>query len=327
MKPLSTTVLVNALSGLRTNEASCSSPEAHATLTQALASRQAAPVIAAANLIAEYKLRGWGDALRSAFHELAGEKASTLDPGALAKEALVTALDVLDASEPALFAEAALFVNRERNRAPLRDSAARLRARGLLALARVAHPDFLIVAGAGLADADPTVRLAAAQAIGVRGHRDGAGLLLLRLSVANDSQELFVECLHGLFAIAPEFASRFARAALRDPREEARERIVHALGAAPDDSAVDLLASELPRHALTDARQPFIDALGLSVRPRARTLLLDLVSGERESDAEAALQALAIHRYDQRLCADLATRTAHDDDLAQRFRELFERSV
>ena len=94
MKPLSTIALVHALSGLRTNAASCSSPGAHATLTQALASRQAAPVVAAANLIAEYKLRGWGDALRSAFHELAGEKASTLDPGSLAKEAVVTALDV-----------------------------------------------------------------------------------------------------------------------------------------------------------------------------------------------------------------------------------------
>jgi hypothetical protein len=49
----------------------------------------------------------------------------------------------------------------------------------------------------------------------------------------------------------------------------------------------------------------------------------ELVSGERESDAEAALEALAIHRYDPRLCAELELRTAHDDDLARRFRALF----
>jgi hypothetical protein len=48
-----------------------------------------------------------------------------------------------------------------------------------------------------------------------------------------------------------------------------------------------------------------VEALGLSVRPRARELLLGLVADGSEADAQAALKALTIHRYDARLVAQL----------------------
>lgn len=323
MKPLSTKASSLALDELRGNRDAARSDAGQATLTRALASRQASLVIAAAQLVAEYTITPLRDALATAFHALAGDKAASQDPGALAKEALVAALDAIDADEASLFAAAALFSTREAPRGTVRDSSGRLRARGLLALARVTHPDFSIIAAAGLTDPDATVQLSAARALATRGLREGAGLLLLRMRSAEIATDLYVACLHGLFVLAPEFAVTTARQGLRDAREASRERVLHALGSAHDARAADLLAGELSSAALSDDRLPFIHALGLSVHPRAREHLLELVSGERESDAEAALEALAIHRYDPRLRAELELRTAHDDDLARRLRALF----
>lgn len=83
-----------------------------------------------------------------------------------------------------------------------------------------------------------------------------------------------------------------------------------------------MLATELEQGTLASERQQVIEALGLSRRPRARELLLSLVRGGRTSDAEAALSALAIHRYDARLLEQLQQAAAHSPELMDRYRQL-----
>jgi HEAT repeat protein len=291
-------------------------------LRDALGSRSAALVIDAARAIAEQRPSGCEEALRGAYEALTGERASTLDPGCLAKEALLAALDALEDGDAELFAQAALYVQRERAKGGERDTAARVRTRGVLGIARLGHADWLPILGACLADADPTLRLSAARALGHRGQREAAGLLLLRVGVGDESPEVVTECLRGLFATAPDFALRQARALLRGTSTQ-REQVLHALGTASHDAAVELLAEELAQLSLADERQALVEALGLSLRPRARAVLLELVSSERSSDAEAALTALAIHRYDAKLVEQLRERTAEAPLLARRVRELF----
>jgi HEAT repeat protein len=101
------------------------------------------------------------------------------------------------------------------------------------------------------------------------------------------------------------------------------EQALQALGTASHDAAVELLAEELEHASLAEGRQRVIEALGLSLRPRARSLLIELVQSERSSDAEAALAALAIHRYDDKLVAQLRTLSEASRPLARRFAELF----
>jgi HEAT repeat protein len=194
--------------------------------------------------------------------------------------------------------------------------------RGIIGLARLGHTDFMLLAGACLGDRDPTLRLAAAQAIAHRGQRDGAGLLLLRLQAGDVEPEISIECLRGLFAVAPEHALRYAQQSLRDASDLQREQTLQALGTASDDRAVELLAAELERGTLAAERQQVIQALGLSRRGPARELLLSIVREGRTSDAEAALSALAIHRYDTRLIEQLRAAAAHSSELTSRFREL-----
>lgn len=299
------------------------SPRGRQALTQALASANAPLLIQAARLLAGHPVSGLEVALRAAYRGLTGERASSVDPGARAKEGLLHALDVLEDTDADLFAEAARCVQIERGKGGPRDTAAAVRARGLLGLARLGHPDGLLLFASGLADSDASVRLAAARAVAHRGDRDGASLLLLRAGVGDEVPEVVLECVRGLIALAPEFGLHHARIALRSPDPEVRGQMLHALGTASHDGAIELLAGELEEQAFGEERRPIIEALGLSLRPRARTLLLELVRGDRAADAAAALAALAIHRYDARLAAQLAELTSESPALARRYRELF----
>ena len=302
------------------NRAELESPTGRKALTDGLSSQQTALVVQAAKLIADHTLDGFDAALSTAYRRLTGDKAARLDPGCAAKVGLLVALEAIQSLDAELFAEDALYVQLERAKGGDRDSAAGVRAHALLGLARLGHPDSAILFGAGLADRDRTVRLSAARAISHRGHREGAGLLLLRLGVGDESPEVLMECMRGLWALAPELGLRHARAELSGPM---REQLLHALGTAPSDRAIEMLADELANTSLTSERQPVIQALGLSVRPSARALLLELVGGERASDAEAAISALAIHRYDTRLRAQLTELTVHAPELARRVAALF----
>ena len=290
-------------------------------LAQALASRDATLLIQAASLIGEHQLTAHQEALRKAYRSLRAAQPKPGAAGALA--ALVAALDALEDADTELFADAARCVLLERNKTGARDSAAAVRARGVLALARTGHVDWLPIAGACLGDHDQNVRLSAARALAHRGQRDGAGLLLLRLGAGDSAAEVLVECVRGLFSLAPELAEHYARDALQADRSDLTEHILHALGTAPSDSAIALLEAELAARSLAQERAPVITALGLSRRPKARTLLLELVTGDRSSDAEAAVSALAIHRYDTRLGEQLRELTAGSHALSRRVRELF----
>jgi len=310
-KQLARTLTALASSSSKADE--LASEAGQSALAQALASRDATLLIQAANLIGEHQLSAHQDGLRKAYRSFRSAGA----PGALA--AVVAALDALEDADTELFADAARCVMVERSK----EIAAPVRARGVLALARTGHVDWLPIAGACLGDRDENVRLSAARAIAHRGQRDGAGLLLLRLGAGDAAAEVLIECLRGLFALAPELGEQYARTALQTGDGELIEHILHALGTAPSDGAVALLEAELAARSLADERTPVITALGLSRRPKARTLLLELVSGDRTSDAEAALSALAIHRYDTRLAAQLRELTAGSRELSRRVEKLF----
>jgi hypothetical protein len=299
------------------------SERAQRALTDALASRDPRLVAQAARLVGAHSRRELEQPLAAAYRAFSGEQASA-DAGCLAREALLIALDALEHLDAELFGEAAMYVQHERLKGGVRETAARVRARGLLGVARLGHRDLLPILGACLADRDGTVRLSAARAAAHRGQREAAGLLLLRLGVGDAEPEVASECLRALFALAPDLARKYAQVALRSDEQRTREQTLHALGTAADDSAVELLSEELAQRVLTDERRPVIEALGLSLRPRARSLLLDLVRDGRPADSEAALAALAIHRYDTRLVEQLRELTGRSRELSALFKELYD---
>jgi len=309
---------------LASSPAVLSSEAGRAALTSALASRVAEPVIDAARLIREHGVSGLEDALVAAYRALAGPKKSA-DPGCLAKEAVLAALDANDYFDASLFADAAACTQLDRGKTVTRDSAGRVRARGVLGLARLGHPDLWPIFGARLADPEPSVRFATASAIAHRGQREGAGLLLLKLGVGDADPNVTMECLRALFALAGDLAVPAAQRLLAEDDPSTRELTLQALGTASDDRALAVLQDELERRTLAESRAPVVEALGLSVRPRARELLLGLVADGGDADARAALRALTIHRYDQRLIAQL--REAVEQNGSAQLEALLEREL
>ncbi|MEY4515132.1 MAG: hypothetical protein RLZZ450_7254 [Pseudomonadota bacterium] len=271
-----------------------------AALKAALSSREADLVVQAARLIREHGVSGLDDELAAVYKSLAGPKKSA-DPGCLAKEALLRSLDAGDYFDASLFAEAAAYTQLDRSKTVTRDSAGRVRARGVLGLARLGHPDLWPIFGARLADPEASVRFATAGAIAHRGQRDGAGLLLLKLGAGDVDPNVVMECLRALFVLASDLAVPAAQRLLAGADANTRELTLQALGTANDDRALAVLHDELERHSLSHERTPIIEALGLSVRPRARELLLGLIVDGSKADAEAAVRILSIHRYDERL--------------------------
>jgi hypothetical protein len=313
--------LSNSLTQLEREPERLSSGEARALLATALASRDQQAVQQAAKLIAAHTLSEHEQALQQAYRELSGERAGS-DPGCLAKEALLQALDALEHTDGELFAGAASYIQLESGKLKGRDSAGRVRARAVLGLARLGHQDLLLILGARLGDDDASVRLSAARALAHRQQRDGAGLLLLKLAVGDTEAEVLVEALRGLFTLAPDFALPCARSLL-GRGEEASALALRALGTAASDAAIELLETELATRALASDRREVIDALGLSLRPLARESLLGLLRSGRSSDAEAALAALSIHRYDPRLVEQVREAVSGSRELSGRFAELY----
>ena len=320
---MNTKKLAAELSKVGARSALLHTAEGREVVSAALASHHAQLTLQAANLIAEHKPSGFERALAEAYRALSAERASALDPGCIAKAALVAALDAVEDVDTELFVSAARYFQHERVKGVQRDTAASVRARGVLGVARLGHTDALPIFGACLGDHDSSVRFSAARAIAHRESRDGAGLLLLRLGAGEDTQDVAMECVRALFAVAPDLGIQYARAALQTGEREVREPMLQLLGTAADDRAIELLADELASQSLAAERRLVIQAVGLSLRPSARTLLLELVVSERPSDAEAALAALAIHRYDDRLVARVRELTDHSRELAQLYREHF----
>jgi hypothetical protein len=164
--------------------------------------------------------------------------------------------------------------------------------------------------------------VAAARAIGHRQQRELAGLLLVKLSAGDPVLAVLTECLRGLLVLAGDFGLPKARALL-ERGGALRELALQALGSAADDRALELLSEELQNRALPAERRDVIDALSVSLRPRARAILLELLQSGSTSDAEAALSALSIHSYDARLAQQVREVTAHSPQLARRCAELF----
>ncbi|MDB4976011.1 MAG: hypothetical protein JWN48_4352 [Myxococcaceae bacterium] len=297
------------------------SAQGAALLRELLAHADGPAIALAARLIEQHALPGYEEALAATYRSLCDERLH-VDADCQAKEAIVGALDALHYLSADFFAAAARYVQRAKSKGLARDTAARVRSRGVLGVARLGHVDAFPLFGAALTDPDPTVRLSAARAVAHRGARDGAGLLLLRLGVGDGEPEVVVECLRGLLSLAPDLAVPVAHALL-GAGPLAREQALSALGTAPCDEAVELLERAMRECTLAADRAQVIEALGLSLRPRARTFLLSLLESEHSADAQSALRVLAIHRYDGRLAEQVRKASAHSRELARSAAELF----
>ena len=245
----------------------------------------------------EHALEGFDDDLNAAFLRLRADPVKN-DPGCLGKLAVLEALDFGSHDDAAVFLEATRTFQPEPAWGPPVDTASGVRARGVLALARLAHPDLSLVAGALLADPQSPVRQAAAEAIAANGDRALAGALALRWTLGDDDPMVTLACMTALLALAPDHALPRLRDALNGADDGARELAALALGPSTRPEALDTLLAHLEAAPRASERAPTLRALGLQRNDRALGVLLNVVETGTIQDAEAAVAGLAARRFD-----------------------------
>jgi len=285
------------LAALESAAADPSSPDAPARLREVLHGGHGLVAARAAKIIRQHGLEGFDADLVAAYRRLLADPVKN-DPGCPGKLAALEALDFGGYSDADVFLEATQTFQLEPAWGKPVDTAVGVRARGVLALARLFHPDLSLVAGGLLADPQSPVRQAAAEALGSTGDRAQAGGLALRWTLGDDDPLVVLACMSGLLALAPEHALVRLREALHGGDDGARELAALALGQSTRSEALDLLLAHLEAAPRASERAPTLRALGLQRNDRALAALLRIVETGPVQDAEAAIAGLAARRFD-----------------------------
>lgn len=273
-----------------------SAPDARARLSAGLASPHGLVVAEAARLAKEHRVEGLDAELVVAFARLMDDPVKR-DPGCHGKLAILEALDALEASEEETFFLGARYVQKEPAWGPPVDTATGVRARSVLALARNANADLPLLAAELLADPEPPVRQAAADALAARESRASAAPLALKLAIGDADPIVTLAVMSALLATAPDWALPRLKVHL-DADDDTTELAALALGQSRREDALTLLLGALEACVRSDDRALYLRALGLHRSDRALDALLAVIAGANTADARAAVLALAPRRFD-----------------------------
>jgi HEAT repeat protein len=298
------------------------STAARHALDHALLSKRSHLAARAASLIQRHHLDGFDDALRAVFERFLQDPIKS-DPGCAAKLAAIEALDYGESAQSEPFWRAARHVQLEPSWGPPVDTAAPLRARGLLALARLGDPDFALLAAERLADPESPVRQSAADALAHHGSRAGAPLALLKLRLGDEDPLVHLAAMSALLSLAPEWGLAELGPLLMD--EPRRELAAVALGQSRLDDALKLLLDALERCVRPVERAPILRGIGLHRSDAALAALLDTIAAGSARDAETAIVALGARRFEPGLADKIRAAAARNPraDLTKILAETF----
>jgi hypothetical protein len=289
--------LERELEALRPALADPESPFSRELLRSALRSSGSFAAAKAASVIRERLLSGFEADLKAAFNRFLENPVKT-DPGCKAKLAALEALDYLETQDTAPFEAAVRYFQSEPTWGKPVDTAAAVRARGALGLARQGQGDFLLLMADLLADSEAAVRQTAAEAIAYRGEPAGAGLLALKLRQGDEEPLVTLACLSGLLTLAPAWALPQIDSLLNGHDESLREVAALALGQSRREDALDKLLQALAGEVLSRRRSVLLRSVGLHRSDRSLAALLRIVAEGSRGDAEAAIEALAARRLE-----------------------------
>ena len=229
------------------------------------------------------------------------ENAVKRDPGCRAKEAALKALDYAELLDPDPFLTAIRYKQFEPVLGGKVDTAGALRVRSLQALLRMSHSKAALFAGELMADSDAQVRAGAAQAIGFYANTSSSALLTYKLREGDDDPAVLLECALALLSTDAEFGLGILVPNLSGKNALNRETAALALGQCRDTRATQALLEWTEGIAIDEDHNLAIRALGLSRDESARRYLFGLVESGAMVRARAAVEALAVHRYDRQL--------------------------
>lgn len=290
-KRLSTEEKLAQLADLATRPISDESIE---ELTKALAAANNLVVAKAAKAIAECQLDGLTQPLADAFNRFI-EKPAKADQRCFAKVALVEALDALDYRDYGVFLKGIHHVQMEPVYGGQEDTAADLRAKSAIALAKHEYPDVFFELVPLLADPELQPRIAAIKALTYLNEDKSELLLRLKALTGDDEPQVLSECFAGLMSIAPQRSMPFVAHYLTTPDLLVAEGAALALGESRDSQAFARLRDVWEDTLDQELKKLLLLPMALSRCDDAFGFLLDVVASEYRDYAAAAVKTLRVY--------------------------------
>jgi HEAT repeat protein len=175
------------------------------------------------------------------------------------------------------------------------DVAAPLRAHAAMALVEMGYRSALEEVAPLLADPEESVRIAAADALGVRGGEGAAAVLLLKLKTGDGRAEVVGACLAGLLRANVDRYLPLVAEYLRSEDARIVELAAVALGESHAPGAFEVLKSAVdtaPRKAVGTV----LLSIALLRREEANLYLREIVEGGPATMAAMARSALGLHK-------------------------------
>jgi HEAT repeat protein len=166
-----------------------------------------------------------------------------------------------------------------------------------------------------LADPEKAARVGAAQALTYSGTEAAALLLRLKARLGDRESEVIAECLGGILELNPQEGVAFVAEFLASADEAIQEAALLALGSSRQPAAFEVLKPFAQRHRGELLEVAHV-ALALLRLPAATDYLLTVLADPSPAVARAALSALAVQRYDPRVCERAAAVVAQKGDAA-----------
>jgi len=286
------------------------SAAALAQLRQALAGKSSHAAAKAAQIAGEFEISALVSDLVAAFERFMVNPVKS-DPNCRAKAAIADALYRIGHDDEGVFLRGIHHRQMEPVYGGRVDTAIDLRAASALGLVRMNYADALVELADLLADPEPRVRAAAAQAIAYSGSDHGVPLLRLKVLSGDDDSSVISECLAGLLRLAPASSLLFTARLLDSSNASVSEAAALALGGSRLPEAFGVLRQWWERTADVALRRTALLAIAMLRRDEPLDFLVSLIAEENGPTAREAIAALAMYR--------------HDDTVRQRVRDCIDR--
>ena len=216
-----------------------------------------------------------------------------------AKIAIVEALNKLDYPEEEVFLQGIQHVQMEPVWGGHEDTAAQLRGSSAYALVRLDYSDVLNLLAELLVDRDKVARVAAAHALGATGKLAAVPLLRFKARIGDADPTVTGECLTALMRLAPTESLPFVTRFLYAADASLQEGAALALAESRRPESLEVLQDFWRKTQGGSIQEVVLLAISMLRLPAALDFLLEIVGGENQSAALAALSALTIHRHNE----------------------------
>jgi len=298
-----------ALADLSKLEEDGSDDELLSGLRSALADTTNIVIAKAARIAGRRNLAELCEDMAGAFRRLMKAPAKK-DKGCRALTDIAETLDALGSRDTSVFLQGIVHVQMEPVYGGRVDTAAMLRAKCGLGIARLYHPEAALRLTHLLVDAEPQPRGAAARGLGYLGGEAAELLLRLKILTGDEDTEVLGECFSSLLAVAPERSVAFVTGYLQADEEDVAESAALALGESGRDDAYQALMEQWESTIRTHDRNRLALPIALTKRTEARDFLLNVVRNAPIGLAKTAVDALRIFRWDETFVDQLRETTS-----------------